>query len=144
MQNCLSFAKLVKYIENYSFDEFFNSGTVDDFIDYLYENSEEYQMGEWRCTYGATKLVIIMEKEDFVFKIPFNSEWDSGKGDYAFFCGANTQLKLIQFIALRMEFVFIFNLNVLCTANIKQLQKGIEEYLVNGSNTVFLLMIHNG
>lgn len=88
MRNCLSFAKLVKYIENYSFDEFFNSSTVDDFIDYLYENSEEYQMGEWRCTYGATKLVIIMEKEDFVFKIPFNSEWDSWKRDYTFFCGA--------------------------------------------------------
>lgn len=88
MQNSLSFAKLVKYIEGYSFDEFFNSSTVDDFIDYLYENSEEYQMGEWRCAYGATKLVIIMEKEDFVFKIPFNSEWDSWKGDYAFFYGA--------------------------------------------------------
>ena len=88
MRNCLSFAKLVKYIENYSFDEFFNSNTVDNFIDYLYENSEEYQMGEWRCTYGATKLVIIMEKEDFVFKIPFNSEWDSWNRDYTFFCGA--------------------------------------------------------
>lgn len=88
MRNCLSFAKLVKYIESYPFDEFFNSSTVDDFIDYLYENSEEYQMGEWRCAYGATKLVIIMEEEDFVFKIPFNSEWDSWKQDYIFFCGA--------------------------------------------------------
>ena len=88
MRNCLSFAKLIKYIENYPFDEFFNSSTVDNFIDYLYENSEEYQMGEWRCAYGATKLVIIMEEEDFVFKIPFNSEWDSWKGDYIFFCGA--------------------------------------------------------
>lgn len=88
MKNSLSFVKLVKYIEGYSFGEFFNNNNVDDFIDYLYENSEEYQMGEWRCAYGATKLVIIMEKEDFVFKIPFNSEWDSWKGDYAFFYGA--------------------------------------------------------
>lgn len=88
MKNSLSFVKLVKYIEGYSFGEFFNDNNVDDFIDYLYENSEEYQMGEWRCAYGATKLVIIMEKEDFVFKIPFNSEWDSWKGDYAFFYGA--------------------------------------------------------
>lgn len=88
MQNCLSFAKLVKYIEGYSFDEFFNASNVDNFIDYLYENSEEYQMGEWRCVYGATKLVIIMEKEDFVFKIPFNSEWDGWKKDYVFFYGA--------------------------------------------------------
>ena len=66
MRNSLSFVKLVKYIEGYSFGEFFNDNNVDDFIDYLYENSEEYQMGEWRCAYGATKLVIIMEKEDFV------------------------------------------------------------------------------
>lgn len=85
MQNSLSFAKLVKYIEGYSFGEFFNSDTVDNFIDYLYKNSEEYQTGKWRCTYGATKLVIIMEKEDFVFKIPFNSEWDNGEDDYVFF-----------------------------------------------------------
>ena len=88
MKNSLSFVKLVKYIEEYSFGEFFNDNNVDNFIDYLYENSEEYQMGEWRCVYGATKLVIIMEKEDFVFKIPFNSEWDSWEGDYAFFYGA--------------------------------------------------------
>ena len=88
MQNSLSFAKLVKYIEGYSFGEFFNSDTVDNFIDYLYKNSEEYQTGKWRCTYGATKLVIIMEKEDFVFKIPFNSEWDNGEDDYVFFYGA--------------------------------------------------------
>jgi len=88
MKNSLSFVKLVKYIEGYSFGEFFNDNNVDNFIDYLYENSEEYQMGEWKCAYGATKLVIIMEKEDFVFKIPFNSEWDSWKGDYAFFYGA--------------------------------------------------------
>ena len=88
MNNSLSFVKLVKYIEGYSFGEFFNSSTVDDFIDYLYENSEEYQTGEWRCTYGATKLVIIMEKEDFVFKIPFNSEWDNEEEDYIFFYGA--------------------------------------------------------
>ena len=88
MRNCLSFAKLVKYIENYSFDEFFNSNTVDNFIDYLYENSEEYQMGEWRCTYGATKLVIIMDDEDIVFKIPFNSTWDFGTKQFEFFYGA--------------------------------------------------------
>lgn len=88
MQNSLSFVKLVKYIENYSFDEFFNDNTVDDFIDYFYEASEEYKEGKWHCRYGATKLVIIMDDENIVFKIPFNSEWRNREEGYVFFCGA--------------------------------------------------------
>lgn len=88
MKNSLSFVKLVKYIEGYSFGEFFNESNVDFFIDYLYEVSEEYQNNKWRCRYGATKLVIIMNDEDIVFKIPFNSTWDYEGNDYAFFYGA--------------------------------------------------------
>ena len=72
MQNSLSFVKLVKYIEGYDFGEFFNDWNADDFIDYLYESSEEYQKGDWYCEYGATKLVIVMNDENIVFKIPFN------------------------------------------------------------------------
>ena len=88
MQNTLSFAKLVKYIENYSFEEFFNDWNVDDFIDYLYEVSREYQNGIWHCEYGATKMVIIMDDEDIVFKIPFNSVMDHECKNYEFFYGA--------------------------------------------------------
>ena len=88
MRNTLSFAKLVKYIENYSFGEFFNDWNVDDFIDYFYEVSKEYQDGFWHCEYGATKMVIIMDDENIVFKIPFNSIRDHEAEAYEFFYGA--------------------------------------------------------
>ena len=88
MQNSLSFVKLVKYIEGYDFGEFFNDWNADDFIDYLYEVSEEYQKGDWYCEYGATKLVIVMNDENIVFKIPFNSFRDYVCDATSFFCGA--------------------------------------------------------
>ena len=88
MKNSLSFVKLVKYIEGYSFGEFFNDDNASLFIDYLHEVSEECQSSKWRCEYGATKLVIIMNDEDIVFKIPFNSTWDYNESDYSFFYGA--------------------------------------------------------
>lgn len=88
MRNSLSFVKLVKYIEGYSFGEFFNDDNAGLFIDYLHEVSEECQKSEWRCEYGATKLVIIMNDEDIVFKIPFNSTWDYNEHEYVFFYGA--------------------------------------------------------
>lgn len=88
MQNSLSFVKLVKYIENYKFGEFFNDWNADDFVDYFYEASEEYREGKWHCEYGATKMVIIMDNEDIIFKIPFNSTWDFDTKQFEFFYGA--------------------------------------------------------
>ena len=88
MRNSLYFARLVKYIENYNFGEFFNDVNVEDFIDYFYQVSTEYQNGLWRCDYGATKLVIIMDEEDIVFKIPFNSDYDFLEKSCMFFYGA--------------------------------------------------------
>lgn len=89
MNNSLSFAKLVKYIEGYSFGEFFNADNVDNFMNYLFDVSKEYRRAKWHCYYGSSKLVIIMDEEDIVFKIPFNSAWDEySDSGYSFFYGA--------------------------------------------------------
>ena len=88
MRNILSFAKLIKYIEEYPFGEFFNDWNVSDFIDYLYDVSEECQNEKWHCEYGATKMVIIMDDEEIVFKIPFNSIKDYEARTCEFFYGA--------------------------------------------------------
>ena len=88
MRNSLNFAKLIKYLEGYDFGEFFNDGEVEHFLDYFYDTSIEYHLGEWECKYGATKLVILMKNEDIVFKIPFNSTWNSEIEDFSFFYGA--------------------------------------------------------
>ena len=70
----LNLAKLVKYIEEYDFNDFFSYYDADDFIDYLYYASSEFYNQNWSCKYGSTKLVIIMNDEDYVIKIPFHGE----------------------------------------------------------------------
>ena len=70
----LTFAKIIKYIEGYDFEDFFAYDDADKFIDYLYHTSPEYYNQKWSCQYGATKLVIIMKDEDYVIKIPFHGE----------------------------------------------------------------------
>ena len=88
----LNFAKVVKYIEGFDFEEFFNYRNVDTFLNYLNEVSIEYRQQEWACYYGATKLVIIINEEDYVIKIPFNSteNWndDYDENPYGPFYGA--------------------------------------------------------
>lgn len=70
----LNLAKIIKYIEGYDFEGFFSYFDADDFIDYLYSVSPEYYNQNWSCKYGSTKLVIVMDDENYVIKIPFHGE----------------------------------------------------------------------
>jgi len=85
-----NFVKAVKYIEGYDFGEFFNYENADLFINYMYAISPECQQQKWHCFYGATKMVIVFDDENFVIKIPFNSTEDYCYGERTIvpFCGA--------------------------------------------------------
>jgi len=71
----LNLAKVIKYIEGYDFGGFFSYFDAEDFINYLYSVSPEYYNQNWSCKYGSTKLVIIMDDENYVIKIPFHGEY---------------------------------------------------------------------
>lgn len=89
MSEALTFARMIKYIEGYSFDDFFTSENVDGFLHYLYYNCKDFSSGKAKCYYGASKCVIISDDLPYVIKIPFNGFWDwEEKQDIPFFGAA--------------------------------------------------------
>ena len=74
--NNLTFARMIKYIEGYPFEDYFTYDNVGDFIHYLYDNCEEFLKGTAKCYHGCSKCVIVIKDCSYVIKIPFNGFWD--------------------------------------------------------------------
>ena len=67
---------ILPFVDNYEFLEFFSSNEEDDFISSV-RAEEDFDWND-----GASKLVVIPEKLDYVIKIPFNSIYNIRYGDY--------------------------------------------------------------
>lgn len=71
---------IMPYIENYHFSDSFSSRDEDFLISAI--NCEKCPSFDWND--GASKLVIIPDKENYVIKIPFNSGYDGYDDKYDF------------------------------------------------------------
>lgn len=70
---------IMPYIENYEFLEYFTSREEEVLVSSVEIWDDKFNFN-WE--YGATKLVIIPENNDYVIKIPFNAEYDEYDKEY--------------------------------------------------------------
>lgn len=77
MVNKEKYKNLVEQLvyDYYTFEDFLNFPSEETFYNFE-EEVDNFGDGSFRLCAGATKGVIIFEKEDYVIKIPFTSDWN--------------------------------------------------------------------